>query len=65
MSTVTEIKKLKDMKSSSMLDYYVIIEDANGKFIKGYRFKGYSGSAVSDEIFSLKRQYPGHTVEMI
>ena len=65
MATVTEIKSRKQMKQSSMLDYYVIVEDKKGRFVIGYRYQGYSGNAVADEIFSLKREHPEYFIEMV
>jgi hypothetical protein len=48
-----------------MLDYVVNIY-CKGQFVKAYRFQGFSGTAVHDEIKYLRRQYPedqGYTLD--
>ena len=47
-----------DIKESSMLDYYVTVrrEDTN-EFVAGYRYEGYSGNAVMDEVKYLRNTY--------
>jgi hypothetical protein len=47
-----------DLKESSMLDYYVAVRrEDNKEFIAGYRFEGYSGNAMWDEIKDIRRAY--------
>lgn len=64
MPTITEIKTPKQMKPSSVLDYYVILEDKKGRFVTGYRYEGYSGNAVMDEIKILKNHHPDYRIEI-
>lgn len=56
---------LNEPGSSKMLDYHVnIFKD--GTFVKCYRFEGYSGRAVHDEIPDLRKTYPrseGYEIE--
>ena len=48
----------KDMQESSMLDYYVTARrEDNGEFIAGYRFEGYSGHAMMDEVKWLRETF--------
>ena len=40
-----------EVKESKMLDYYVVVRrEDNKEFIAGYRFEGYSGNAMWDEV---------------
>ena len=48
----------KDMQESSMLDYYVTVRrEDNGEFIAGYRYEGYSGHAMMDEVKWLRETF--------
>ena len=48
----------KDMQPSSMLDYYVTVRRADdGEFVAGYRFEGYSGHAMMDEVKYLRETF--------
>jgi hypothetical protein len=41
-----------------MLDYYVTVRRKdNGEFIAGYRFEGYSGHAMMDEVKYLRETF--------
>ena len=47
-----------EVKESSMLDYYVVVRrEDNKEFIAGYRFEGYSGNAMWDEVKDIRRAY--------
>ena len=47
-----------NMKPSSMLDYYVTVRRKdNNEFIAGYRFEGYSGHAMMDEVRFLRETF--------
>ena len=47
-----------DLKESEMLDYYVAVRRAdNNEFVAGYRYEGYSGNAVMDEIKYIRSTY--------
>jgi hypothetical protein len=47
-----------ELKESSMLDYYVAVRrEDNKEFIAGYRFEGYSGNSMWDEIKDIRRTY--------
>ena len=47
-----------DVKESSMLDYYVVVRrEDNKEFIAGYRFEGYSGNSMWDEVKDIRRAY--------
>jgi hypothetical protein len=47
-----------EVKESSMLDYYVVVRrEDNKEFIAGYRFEGYSGNAMWDEVRDIRRAY--------
>jgi hypothetical protein len=50
---------------SQMLDYVINIY-CKGRFVKAFRYEGYSGTAVHDEAKDLAKQYPaskGYTLE--
>ena len=47
-----------DVIESSMLDYYVVVRrEDNKEFIAGYRFEGYSGHAMMDEVRHIRRTF--------
>ena len=47
-----------ELKESSMLDYYVVVRrEDNKEFVAGYRFEGYSGNAMWDEVKDIRRAY--------
>lgn len=47
-----------DVKESSMLDYYVVVRrEDNKEFIAGYRFEGYSGHAMMDEVRHIRHTF--------
>jgi len=47
-----------EVKESSMLDYYVVVRrEDNKEFIAGYRFEGYSGNSMWDEVKDIRRAY--------
>ena len=47
-----------ELKESAMLDYYVVVRrEDNKEFIAGYRFEGYSGNAMWDEVRDIRRAY--------
>ena len=47
-----------EVKESKMLDYYVVVRrEDNKEFIAGYRFEGYSGNAMWDEVKDIRRAY--------
>jgi hypothetical protein len=47
-----------EVKENSMLDYYVVVRrEDNKEFIAGYRFEGYSGNAMWDEVKDIRRAY--------
>ena len=47
-----------ELKESAMLDYYVVVRrEDNKEFIAGYRFEGYSGNAMWDEVKDIRRAY--------
>ena len=47
-----------EVKESSMLDYYVVVRrEDNKEFIAGYRFEGYSGHAMMDEVRHIRRTF--------
>ena len=47
-----------EVKESAMLDYYVVVRrEDNKEFIAGYRFEGYSGNAMWDEVRDIRRAY--------
>jgi hypothetical protein len=47
-----------EVKESAMLDYYVVVRrEDNKEFIAGYRFEGYSGNAMWDEVKDIRRAY--------
>ncbi len=53
-------------RNSQMLDYAINIYK-DGKFVKCYRFEGFSGHAASDEAKCLSNEYPaseGYTFSM-
>ena len=46
------------MQPSSMLDYYVTVRRKDtGEFVAGYRFEGYSGHAMMDEVKYLRETF--------
>jgi len=60
-----KIHTLNQPGESQMLDYVVNVYLA-GKFVIAFRYEGYSGNAVYDEIEYLQRTYPpklGYTME--
>lgn len=59
------IEKLSSPGSSKMLDYVVNIY-LNGEFKVAYRYCGWSGTAVQDEVKILRSRFPtskGYTIE--
>ena len=47
-----------EVKESSMLDYYVVVRrEDNKEFIAGYRFEGYSGHAMMDEVRHIRQTF--------
>ena len=47
-----------EVKESKMLDYYVVVRrEDNKEFIAGYRFEGYSGNSMWDEVKDIRRAY--------
>ena len=48
----------QDIQPSSMLDYYVTVRRKdNGEFVAGYRFEGYSGNAMWDEVRHIRHTF--------
>ena len=48
----------RDIQPSSMLDYYVTVRRKdNDEFVAGYRFEGYSGHAMMDEVKYLRETF--------
>ena len=47
-----------ELRESSMLDYYVVVrrKDTN-EFVAGYRYEGYSGHAMMDEVNYLRHSF--------
>jgi hypothetical protein len=57
MSRVVMVSE-RDIQPSSMLDYYVTVRRKdNGEFVAGYRFEGYSGHAMMDEVKYLRETF--------
>jgi hypothetical protein len=57
MPKVHQVSEAK-VKESKMLDYYVVVRrEDNKEFIAGYRFEGYSGNAMWDEVKDIRRAY--------
>lgn len=54
---MAKIHILDHPRESMMLDYTVCIYK-DEKFVKAYRYQGYSGNAVMDEVKCLQKQYP-------
>lgn len=52
-----KIHVLDHPRDSSMLDYTVNIYK-DGQFVKAYRYEGYSGNAMMDEVKDLNKKYP-------
>jgi hypothetical protein len=59
MSKYRNITKLSSPGSSSSLDYVVNIYK-DGNFRLAYRYKGWSGTAVEEEIKFLKARFPDY-----
>lgn len=57
MSSMNNVTKLKSPGTSTMLDYVVNIYQ-NGKFKVAYRYEGWSGTAVHDEVKWLRQRFP-------
>lgn len=54
-----KIQKLSTPGTSKMLDYVVNLYK-DGNFKLAYRYRGWSGSAVEDEIKLLKTRFPDY-----
>jgi hypothetical protein len=49
-----------EIRPSGILDYYVTVRNKQNKFVTGWRFQGYSGTAVHDEVKFISKSYPEH-----
>ena len=59
MGNMSNVTKLTVPGTSKMLDYVVNIYQ-NDVFKFAYRYQGWSGTAVHDEVKLLRRRFPDH-----
>ena len=59
MANVTQISEDElNIGSEGLMEYFVAVRRADTKeFIAGYRFEGYSGNAMWDEVKDIRRAY--------